>query len=144
MSQKCDISKFLNIIENVITLNGWSPFIAIGDSNIDFFESISDDFSNLLLHYDFKNRHTLVTRPSSGKSIDNMFSHLSIILSIGSVECDLSDHNVICCRLENCVQSFEHFDFAVKCCDYNKLTENFRNNLRNISTVNNPSADTSN
>ena len=81
-SQKCGISKFSNNIENFIILKGQSPCIAIGDSNIAFLENISDDFSNLLWNSDFKNCHTLLTRPSSGKSIDNVFSNLSNIFSI--------------------------------------------------------------
>ena len=47
-----------------------------GDFNVDFLQNISNELLNILESYDFKNCHTLIIRPISGTSMDNVFSNI--------------------------------------------------------------------
>lgn len=95
-SQKCNTSSFLLFIENLLKCYGRSPCIMVGDSNIDVLTNhSSQDLLNTLNSYDFKNCHLMITRPKSKTSIDHIYSNVPDTLCINSIECRLTDHNII-------------------------------------------------
>lgn len=141
-SQKCDINTFYNLIENLLNLYGRESCIIVGDSNVDFLDNTqSDEFSNLLSNFDFKNCHNLVTRPASGTCIDNVYSNISNSFFISSTECDISDHNMVTCLIRSDVNNPKNFEIIQKRCDYAKFRVVFQNNV-SINNTGDPSADT--
>lgn len=99
-SQKCNLNNFYEVMENLLQKFGRSSCIFVGDSNVDFLHNGSADLLNLLESYDFKNCHTFITRPLSGKSIDNIYSNISNFVCVDAVEFKISDHNMISCRVK--------------------------------------------
>ena len=59
--------------------------IFVGDSNNDFLNEMSNTLLNLLESYDFKNCHTLITRPISATFVDNAFTNISHSLFINAI-----------------------------------------------------------
>lgn len=143
-SQKCDFIKFSEFIETLVTSCGRYPSVIIGDSNIDFLKNRSSvDIINILTSFNYNNCHTMITRPESGTSIDNVYSNIAESLFIDTIDCNLSDHNLISCKLKS--QTF-HPDFVEtshRICDYNKAREILNNHLLMFEETGNPSTDSS-
>lgn len=135
-SPKCNVNDFYNIVENLMELYGRNYCIFVGDSNIDFLNEVSNTLLNLLESYDFKNCHTLITRPISATSIDNAFTNLSHSIFIDAIECEFSDHNMISCKVKKKIQNCDYTEFVQKKCDYNKLKECFLNYSSNFLSGN--------
>ena len=118
-------------------LYGWHYCIFVVDSNIDFLNEVTNTLLNLHESYDFKICHTLITRPISVTSIDNAFTNISHSLFIDPIECQLSDHNMISCKVKNKIQNCDYIEFVQRwLCDYNKLKECFSNYSSNCMSAN--------
>lgn len=142
-SQKCDIQSFLSFLENLLIIYGRHPCVFVGDSNIDGSSNIcSGELLNLLGYYDFENCHTLITRPDSRTSIDHVYSNINNALRIDSVECKLSDHNIISCKIEIEHSSSEFTDNIKLLCDYNRAKNLIQSQLPSLSQSGDPSLDT--
>lgn len=131
-SQKCSVVNFLNIFHNNISNFARDPIIVVGDSNIDLFHN--PHYSELLStfnNYDCDSAHTFVTRPNTGTCIDQVFSNYSDRIFVDSVKCDLSDHNLIACRLGvmNKRPISQNVDIRKTHHDYEKASEVLQNIL---------------
>ncbi|XP_075167483.1 uncharacterized protein LOC142239575 [Haematobia irritans] len=117
----------------------------VGDSNVDFLSNAaSEDVRVLIESFDVRNCHSLVTRPLSGKSIDNVFSNLPDKLKIDSIECHISDHNFIHCVID-CKHTLRDSIVKTKAlCDYELLREHIRRDFQSLVLSGNPSSDLSN
>lgn len=143
-SQKCKVEDFLNILENQLVNFGNNPSVFVGDSNVDLIESNQpENLTSLFQCFNLESCHFLVTRPQSGTCIDHVFSNIADQVAIDSVECSLTDHNLVCCKLKF---EMEHHNFeTVKTtCDYAKVKNYLEQNLFNINCSQNPSDSTSN
>lgn len=111
-SQKCSVENYFTFLERAVETNSKFPCLLVGDSNIDVLNTTSSfELFNLLHHYDFKNCHSLITRPSSGSSIDNVYTNIHNELLIDSIECNLTDHNIISCKF---FSKFENTSYKMK------------------------------
>lgn len=143
-SQKCHSNTFSDYIDYVLSVFGRYPFISTGDSNMDFLNmSLTEQLNTIIDSYDCVNCHTFVTRPASGTSIDNVFSNLHNKLLIDVVECDLSDHNFVFCRLESHIKTKDLHEFVRNNCDYGKMKIYIRNNMSALTLTGDPSDDMS-
>lgn len=143
-SQKCDLSVFLCFMEDLLCNITRFPSIIVGDSNIDFHNVLDrTDLSNILCHYDYRNCHTMTTRPTSGTSIDHVYSNTQCELLIDSVECDLTDHNIISCKVRSNSTSPKYKTKVYQHVNYEHLRENLQQQLRVMNTTNEPSRDMS-
>lgn len=143
-SQKCDTTSFFSFLENLLIKYGRNPCVLVGDSNIDSLNnSSSEELVNLLANYDFKNCHTLITRPDSGTSIDHIYSNIYDSFNIQSVECNLSDHNLIFCEIEIQTQTQDFIAYTRSYCDYDRVKEYIQNQLPSLCVTGDPSIDTS-
>lgn len=142
-SQKCVTENFLEYLESLLCSYGREPCIFAGDSNIDCLDRQSSaELLNLLANFNFMNCHTMITRPQSGTSIDHVYSNVQNSLFIESVECGLSDHNMISCRIE--IQTplqISNEDIRL-ICDYDRVRETITNNLPRLCQTGDPSIDT--
>lgn len=138
-SQKCKIEEFLNVLENKLINIPNSPLVVVGDSNVDLIEGVSEDLTNLFHCFSLNNCHTLVTRPQSGTCIDHIFSNLVDQIAIDSVECSLTDHNLICCKLRLDIEELNFLESVKITCDYAKVKNYLEQNLLNINNLQNPS-----
>lgn len=144
-SQKCKVEKFLEILDSKIRIFANNSAVIVGDSNVDLFDCTqADDITNLFQCYGLKSCHMLITRPSSGSCIDHIFSNIDEKLSIDSVECKLSDHNFLCCKLKSEYDQYVYTEKIKYYCDYETVKEYLNQNLVNIPLDNNPSEITSN
>lgn len=142
-SQKCNLNIFSNFIETQIARNGRQPCIIVGDSNIDFLNnSLSTNVMDILTSYGYRNCHTLVTRPGSGTCIDNVYSNIPEDLIIDTIECCLTDHNLISCKLKTHADTSEYLETTRKICDYSRAKENLTNSLLTFQETGDPSVDT--
>lgn len=142
-SQKCIAARFYNYMEHVLDLFSSFPCIFVGDSNIDFLEtSVSHELNAIIESYDFKNCHTFITRPDSGTSIDIVFSNMHNRLKTDAIECKLSDHNIIFCRLESRIQVCDVKEIMQSHCNYDLIKQHIRQNLQLSELSGNPTSDT--
>lgn len=130
-SPKCDIGTFCMFIEQQLQVNSQFPSLIVGDSNVDFLNSSSDDVSNIICHYDFCNCHYLITRPTSKTSIDNTFSNLSNKMSVNSIECSMSDHNIVSTVIFLNIERSAIISKFYRICNFNVLRENLTNHINN-------------
>lgn len=129
-SQKCSESNFFNIVEEVISPIVNKPLILLGDTNIDQFRGPKfDEFKDILLNYDCRSCHQLVTRPKSKSCIDHVFSNIYDKICIDSVECNLTDHNIICCKVKGNFIPSKYIEKKRKYCDISKVKEHLQKNL---------------
>lgn len=142
-SQKCNVEKFVSFIENIVASYGRFPSIIVGDSNIDFINNTSADLINMLSSFDYKNCHTLITRPVSGTCIDNVYSNIPDELLINTIECCLTDHNIIYCMLKSNAPNSEYFEKVYRICNYERAKESLTNYLETFQETGDPSVDTS-
>lgn len=141
-SQKCDVNSFLSFLEGILSSQGRCPCVFVGDSNIDALDTrVSDELLNILVDYDFENCHTLITRPRSGKSIDHVYSNIREIVGIESVECRLSDHNLIHLNIGIAIQDLNCVHKTYSCVNQYQLTQRIRRQLPSIGMTENPSND---
>ncbi|XP_075163298.1 uncharacterized protein LOC142235934 [Haematobia irritans] len=121
-SQKCDVNTFLMFLENMLYLYGRTSCIIMGDANINFFDSISSrNLCDVLSSFDFENNNLLVTRPESMTCIDHIYSNISDLLTISSIENGVSDHNLIFIDIHISSQSREHFQVKRSHLDHDAL-----------------------
>lgn len=100
-SPKCNETLFLLFLENLLSCHGRSPCILVGDSNVDVLANhTSEGLVNTLSNYDFRNCHSMISHPKSKTSIDHVYSNINETLHINSIECNLSDHNLIHCDIQ--------------------------------------------
>ncbi|XP_075167930.1 uncharacterized protein LOC142240098 [Haematobia irritans] len=129
-SQKCDLNSFYSFLEDCVQYSGRYPSIYVGDSNIDCLDdNLSTDLSNILFQYDYKNCHVLVTRPGSGKSLDNVYSNIHDMIGVNSIECDMTDHNIISCNVSLETQGSDFTRYRISRCDYDILLEQLQRRL---------------
>lgn len=141
-SQKCNLETFYRCFEDILQDIGISPSVIMGDSNIDFLNSsLSSDLSNLLHDFDYKSCHSLITRPYSGKSIDNIFSNFQNAIVVDSVECKLSDHNLISCKIISSAERNEISNRKYRQCDYSLLRQSVLNEFGNMRLCGDATAD---
>lgn len=144
-SQKCELNIFYSFIEGLLHSTGGCPSIVVGDSNIDFLNTtMSSDISNILYNFGYRSCHYLITRPSSGKSIDNVFSNIPNEILVDSIECSISDHNLISCKVICNTRDLEYTTRYYRQCNYSMLRENVNNRLSVMQFSGNASDDTSN
>lgn len=130
-SQKCVFAKFSGFIENLVTNYGRCPSIIVGDSNVDFLNSpLSANLLEIISSFNYRNCHNLITRPKSGTSIDNVFSNITETVITDTIECLLTDHNLISCKVESQSNSSEYVETVRKICNYDKVRENLNNFLQ--------------
>lgn len=142
-SPKCNLENFFNFLEHVLLQSSRSPSIFVGDSNIDLsMDNASGDLLNMLHQYDYKSCHCLITRPRSGTSIDNIFSNMQNELLIASIECNLSDHNVISCKLRSNFERNSHKRKIKYKCNFSDLRDTFQERLICMNKTNNVSRET--
>lgn len=100
-SQKCNVNDFVNMLDVILNNHAQSPLIVLGDANIDLLQtSCCVDYCSVFQNYGCESAHNLITRPNSATCIDHIFSNISEMLIIDSVECSLSDHNMLFCRVK--------------------------------------------
>lgn len=120
-SQKCSVQNFLEMLENILYEHARNPILLIGDSNIDMFHSPHyPDLLSIFQNFDCQSAHSLVTRPSSKTCIDHVFCNFSENIFVDSVECHLSDHNMLCCRFEGVRNIKDYIAIKKTHCDYEK------------------------
>lgn len=102
-SQKCSIENFFRKVDNMLISLNDAPCFFVGDFNIDTLSAnrYQSSLINIFSEYNVNSCHNLITRPQSGTSIDCIFSNVADRTYVYSIENNLSDHNMICCRLEN-------------------------------------------
>ena len=94
-SPKCTIIEFLGIVEGFMNSYTHNSLVVVDDTNIDILNSPHfSDLTGLFLSYDCHNCHGLITRPSTETFIDQVFSNIIGKISVDSVECTLTDHNL--------------------------------------------------
>lgn len=142
-SPKNNFQVFLNFIEESLNDLSQSPYLIMGDSNVDFLQgSSSHILMDLLNCYDCRNCHNLVSRPISGTSIDNIFSNIEHILQIDSIECCISDHNIIGCRIKQPVITRQFYETERSSCNYELVSEKLSNDSEIFNLTGNPNDDT--
>ncbi|XP_075158035.1 uncharacterized protein LOC142231305 [Haematobia irritans] len=143
-SPKCTVDMFLNHLEEIATSIGRHPCIILGDSNIDLLKlPIRNNLLGILQCYGYKNCHELVTRPSTGSCIDHIYSNVERDLQINSIECQLSDHNLLCCHFESDVSTPSFFEVEQKRCDFGKVKMALRQHLSFSDLISDTSHDMS-
>lgn len=144
-SPKCSPSNFLNFLETIIARHGRNPCIFVGDANIDAIDiNAFTDVSNILQNCDFCNCHELITRPKSHSCLDHVYSNLSKQMFIYSVECNLTDHNLIYCSIDLNVPLHDVVQHEYTVCDYEKLKTNVRTQFQTFMIFGNPTEDAQN
>lgn len=131
-SQKCNTNNFLRMMDAAMSDNARNPIIVVGDSNMDMFQnSCFEELLTIFQNYDCCSAHSMVTRPTSGTCIDHVFSNYSERIFVDSVECLLSDHNLIFCKIKNDHEYLanSHREIIKTHHDYEKARIFLRNNL---------------
>ncbi|XP_073841373.1 uncharacterized protein [Musca autumnalis] len=144
-SPKCNITTFLMYLENELCGRCSTMSIVVGDANIDTINlSGSSDILSVLSSVGYEICHTLVTRPSSKKSLDHVYSNEANRLHINAIECELSDHNIIWCQMISKLQSNQTTRRSFKRYNYNNITTDINTYAQNFSCCGNPSSDIKN
>ncbi|XP_059225299.1 uncharacterized protein LOC131997766 [Stomoxys calcitrans] len=143
-SPKCNRLNFMNFLEKILNLYARNPIVFFGDANIDALDVSFDDVSNMLLNFDLRNCHTLVTRPHSNASLDHVYTNVRNPLSIYSVECNLSDHNIIFCAIDSIYQIQNAVQNVFSKCDYEMLKRSAEGSFGSFSCIGDPSVDAEN
>ncbi|XP_075163372.1 uncharacterized protein LOC142236006 [Haematobia irritans] len=144
-SPKCGINNFFNFMESTLERYGRNPCVFVGDANIDLLEHrVFADLLNILMNFDFRNCHELVTRPQSESSIDHVYSNIEKQFFIDSIEFDLSDHNIIFCRIALKVRNGEFDNESYLVCDYERVKDSLQHKVQDLCYTGNPSIDTAN
>lgn len=141
-SQKCKRERFLLLLEKLLDSCGRYPCLFAGDSNIDILnQSSSEELINLLNNYNLKNCHNMLTRSVSGSSIDHIYSNVQDRLNVESIECDITDHNIIVCRIGIETQKRDFTENNIVCRDYKRFKELISISLPAICQTGDPSTD---
>lgn len=129
-SQKCNVDDFINIVDDILNVHARNPIIIVGDSNVDSLQNTRYiDLLTMFQNYDCDSAHNLITRPQSKTSIDQVFSNFTDKIYVDSVECILSDHNIVCCKFESSVINNEYSEMEKTHCDYMKARGILRSSL---------------
>lgn len=144
-SQKCVIHDFLMFIEDLLSRYGRYHCILVGDANIDLLnKNMSQELINLLKSFDFRNCHDLITRQISGTSIDHVYTNMNRSINVDSINCMISDHNMISCRVDIRVKRHDYKVENIVNCDYAKLERILQDKMENFTYTGESSTDTSN
>ncbi|XP_075162787.1 uncharacterized protein LOC142235420 [Haematobia irritans] len=120
-SQKCGVNDFINSLSEILSLQARNQLIVVGDSNIDLNrDQRSVDYCSMFQSYDCESAHNMITRPETGTCIDHVFSNVSSRLFIDSIECKLSDHNLICCKVKMQANAPGFIETTNTCVDFIK------------------------
>lgn len=144
-SPKCNGQFFLEFLDDYLERYGRTPSIFVGDANIDGLEV--NEFSDILYTlsaYDFQNCHNLITRPLSSSCLDHVYSNILRPMAIDSIECNLSDHNLIHIAVDVRVKLKEVERKSVAVCDFDLLKEQLETDLDILQNTGNCSVDTEN
>lgn len=121
-SQKCLVADFLSLIEEDMELLSGKSAVVLGDTNIDQFSSDRfKDLENFFLCYDCHSCHRLMTRPASFTSIDHVFCNEPGKLYVDAVVCELTDHNLISCKIRCDCTSRSYVEKTSIYCDMNRV-----------------------
>ncbi|XP_075163964.1 uncharacterized protein LOC142236620 [Haematobia irritans] len=144
-SPKCNLDVFLWYLENKLCVPCRTASIVVGDSNIDQLDpSSSSDMFSVLSSVAYESCHALVSRPRSRKSLDHVYSNIGNRICVHSIECAITDHNIIWCRIEAVVQNNNEKQVPMRHYNYRNITENIRNNIANYNLTGDPSLDMEN
>lgn len=136
-SQKCETNRFLEHLEIMLRCLSQYPCVFAGDSNIDILnQHQSEELVNLLNSFNFVNCHNMITRPCSNTCIDHVYSNLE------SVECKLSDHNIISCRLDIKTPNYSFRQVTYRYCNFNSVKRFIQNNIPLENVYHHPSTGT--
>lgn len=143
-SQKCCFNEFSSFVENLLTSCGRHPSIIVCDSNIDFLRNpLSFELSDILSSFNYKNCHTLITRPESNTCIDNVYSNITEDIFIDTIACSLTDHNILSCKIKTLANNSEYVETIRQVCDYSLARQSLANLLQSYQETGNPSEDSS-
>lgn len=128
-SQKCSEHAFLTLLDDILSIHAKNPIIILGDANIDLLQTSCCEYNAIFQSYSCESVHNMITRPVSGKCIDHIFSNISESITVDSIECPLSDHNMLFCRVMKPVQTSKYFEKTKCYTDYSKAREFLETNL---------------
>lgn len=141
-SQKCNLSTFFTFLEDILNNYGGMPCVFVGDSNINVLRSpLTEELFNLLQSYNYVNCHNLVTRPARSSSIDNVFSNIHNQINIDSIECNITDHNLIYVHIDSEIKNDRYVETVYSGCNYERVREKIKLDLEFNVLSGNPSED---
>lgn len=131
-SQKCAPQIFLRKIDDMLHKFDSSPCIYIGDFNIDVLQvsNVSRNLNDTFAEFNVLSCHKLITRPSSASCIDCVFSNISYMLEISSIQVDFTDHNFIFCSCNLDFQNMKVVAETKSHIDYDNFGHYLDDNLR--------------
>lgn len=143
-SPKCNADNFSLFLNNMLSSYGRTPCTFAGDANVDALDTnSSNELFNLLSTYDYRNCHELITRPLSGTSIDHIYSNIVKNMFIDSIEFNMSDHNIISCKIDVETKNPDFFRETYTRCDFDRLNSVVQEKLSEVVYSGNASTDTS-
>ena len=80
------------------------------------------DYGPMFQNYDWNSAHSLITRPLSKTSIDQVLSNFADKIYVDLVECNLSDHNMVYYRFNSNVVNRQ---YTARTILRNRLSENY-------------------
>ncbi|XP_075158740.1 uncharacterized protein LOC142231945 [Haematobia irritans] len=120
-SQKCSVEQFKFTLESMLNDHAGSPIVLVGDTNIDrYHSSYYNEMLDLFQSFGCENAHEMVTRPLSNTCIDHVFSNFVERVDVDSVECDISDHNLVFCKIKSKIMRNDFVEVMKTKCDYQK------------------------
>ncbi|XP_075160495.1 uncharacterized protein LOC142233449 [Haematobia irritans] len=120
-SQKCSVEQFKFTLESMLNDHAGSPIVLVGDTNIDrYHSSYYNEMLDLFQSFGCENAHEMVTRPLSDTCIDHVFSNFVERVDVDSVECDISDHNLVFCKIKSKIMRNDFVEVMKTKCDYQK------------------------
>ena len=90
------------------------------------------DLQNLLINYDFKNCHELVTHPLSNTCLDHVYTNILKPINVDTIGCNLSDHNLIHYSVDFGFQISDDVQKCYSVCDYGKFKVVYENSLNHL------------
>lgn len=141
---KRDFDDFFGLIEDLVIQSTNYAAIFAGDFNIDLLtaSNIRDDWINMMAAASFNCEHHLITRPSSGTSLDHLFSNCSENLSnIAVIGHKLSDHSILMTSLSRVVRVGEIVTSTYQKLDFEGISRSVGELLLNDFCSENPNDD---
>ena len=94
-------SDFINYFDELLNDYAQNPLIIVGDSNIDLFQNPHyTELQTMFQNYDCRHAHNVTIRQQA----DQVFSNFCGRIFLDSVECNLSDHNIVSCNSKMMLQ----------------------------------------
>ncbi|XP_075157940.1 uncharacterized protein LOC142231206 [Haematobia irritans] len=119
--KKCSVEQFKFTLESMLNDHAGSPIVLVGDTNIDrYHSSYYNEMLDLFQSFGCENAHEMVTRPLSNTCIDHVFSNFVERVDVDSVECDISDHNLVFCKIKSKIMRNDFVEVMKTKCDYQK------------------------